>query len=126
VDPYFSDSQAALKTLSSPKVNSRLVAECLDALSVLSNRNEVILIRVPGHCGIPGNEKVDKLARPGAAMMLLGPEPALGIPSVQQESQSRNGPRFNTTLPGKIYQVTDMVNFLLVNHARKELMTCLN
>jgi hypothetical protein len=35
---------------------------------------------VPGHCSIPGNEKADKLVRQAAAMTLLGPEPALGIP----------------------------------------------
>jgi hypothetical protein len=34
----FSDSQAALKALSSPKVTSRLVAEGLDVLSVLTMR----------------------------------------------------------------------------------------
>jgi hypothetical protein len=45
---------------------------------------------------------------------------------VQQESQSRTGLKFNTTLPGKIDQVTDMVNFLLADHARKQPMTCLN
>jgi hypothetical protein len=45
---------------------------------------------------------------------------------VQQELQSRTGPRFNTALPGKIYQVAGMVNFLLVGHARKAPMTCLN
>jgi hypothetical protein len=55
----FSYSQAALKALSSPKVTSRLVAECTDALSVLANWNEVTLIRGPGHCGIPVNEKAD-------------------------------------------------------------------
>jgi hypothetical protein len=35
---------------------------------------------VPVHCGIPGSEKANELARQGAAMTLLGPEPALGIP----------------------------------------------
>jgi ribonuclease HI len=50
-----SDSQAALKALSSPKETSRLVAECLDALSALVSLNEVTLIWVPGHCGILGN-----------------------------------------------------------------------
>jgi ribonuclease HI len=73
----FSDSQAAFKALSSPKLTSRLVAECMDALSVLANRNEVTLI---WDCGIPVNEKADKLARQGAAMTLLSPQTALGIP----------------------------------------------
>jgi ribonuclease HI len=35
---------------------------------------------LPEHCGIPGNEKADKLARQGSAMPLLGPELALLIP----------------------------------------------
>jgi len=55
----FSDSQAALKALSSP-VTSGLVAECLDALSVLASMNEVTLTWVPRHCGILGNEEADK------------------------------------------------------------------
>jgi ribonuclease HI len=76
----FSDSQVALKALSGPKVTSKLVAECLDALFVLASLNEVTLIWVPGHQGIPGNEQADKLARQALAMPILGPEPALGIP----------------------------------------------
>jgi ribonuclease HI len=75
----FSDSRAALKALSSPKVNSELVAECLEALSALASTNEVTLAWVPGHCGIPGNEEADKLARQASAMPLLGSEPVLGI-----------------------------------------------
>jgi ribonuclease HI len=59
----FSDSQVTLQALSSPKVTPGLVAECLDALSALASRNKVTLKWVPGHCGIPGTEKVDKLAR---------------------------------------------------------------
>jgi hypothetical protein len=39
----FSDSQPAFKALSSPKVTSELVAECLNALSVLVSLNEVTL-----------------------------------------------------------------------------------
>jgi len=45
----FSDSLAALKALRGPKVTSRLVAECLDALSALASLNEVTLAWVPGH-----------------------------------------------------------------------------
>jgi ribonuclease HI len=60
----FPDSQPALKALSSPKVTSRLVAEHLDA-----NWNEVTLIEVPGHSGIPRDEKADELAGQGAALL---------------------------------------------------------
>jgi len=77
----FSDSQAALNALSSPKVTSALVAERLDALSALASLNEVTLIWVPVHRGILGNEEADKLARQASTMPLLGPKPALGIPS---------------------------------------------
>lgn len=54
--------------------------EYLDTVTVLANPTEVILIWVPGHCGIPGNEKADELARQCAAMTLLGPQPARVIP----------------------------------------------
>ena len=76
----FSDSQAALRALSGPKVISRLVEECQEALSALATLNEVTLAWVPGHQGILGNEMADKLARQASAMPLLGPEPALRIP----------------------------------------------
>jgi hypothetical protein len=44
----FSDSQAALKALSGPKVTSELVAECWDALTELATQNRVTLVWVPG------------------------------------------------------------------------------
>jgi hypothetical protein len=76
----FSESQAALKALNGPEVTSRLVAECLDALSTLADLNKLTLFSVPGHRGICGNEQADKLARQASAAPILGPEPALGIP----------------------------------------------
>jgi ribonuclease HI len=75
-----SDSQAALKALSGPKVTSRLFAVCLDALFALASLNEVTLVWMPEHQGILGNEQADKLARQASAMPILGPESALGIP----------------------------------------------
>jgi ribonuclease HI len=86
----FSDSQAALKALNSPKVASRLVVECTDALSALADRNKVTLMWVPGHCVILCNETADKLARQGAAKPLLGPEPALGIPKCSAREAIKN------------------------------------
>jgi ribonuclease HI len=68
----FSDSQAALKALNGPKVTSRLVAECLEALSALADLNKVTLIWVPGHRGICGIEQADKLARQASATSILG------------------------------------------------------
>jgi hypothetical protein len=59
------------------------------------------------------------------ALPLLGPEPALGIPRCSATEAMKNW-TVNIVLPGKIYQVIDMANFLLVDHVREELKTCLN
>jgi hypothetical protein len=45
---------------------------------------------------------------------------------VQQEELLRTVLSANIVPPGIIYQVTDMVNFLLVDHVRKELKAYLN
>jgi hypothetical protein len=71
-------------------VTSGLVAVCLDALSVLASLNEITLVWVPGHRGIPGNEEADKVARQASAMLLLGPEPARGIPRCSAREAIKN------------------------------------
>jgi hypothetical protein len=80
---------------------------------------------VPGHCGIPGNEEADKFARQASAMMLLDPEPHLGISSCSAR-ETRTGLSIKIILPGNIYQFIGMANFLLVDHVTEELETCLN
>jgi hypothetical protein len=49
-------------------------------LAALATLNEITLVWVPGHHGILGNKMADRLAGQASAMLLLGPEPALGIP----------------------------------------------
>ncbi|KAJ8946157.1 hypothetical protein NQ318_004408 [Aromia moschata] len=54
------DSQAALMAIESSKVKSRLVLDCKKILNDLASCNRVILIWVPGHSGVPGNEEADQ------------------------------------------------------------------
>jgi len=108
----FSDSQAALKALSSPKVTSGLVAECLDAVFALASLNELTLIWVPGHCGILGNEKLISLLDEHQLRHYLVQSWLLVYLSVQLEKQLRTGLTINITGPGEICQVIDMASFL--------------
>jgi hypothetical protein len=56
-----SNSQAALWTLETLKVMSKLVWECHQASCALSSSNNI----PPGHCEIQGNGDADALAREG-------------------------------------------------------------
>jgi len=72
-----SDSQAALKSLSSAKVTSALVAQTVEESQLLSVHNNLRLL--PGHCGIEGNEKVDLLAKQASVSSFTGPDPVFGL-----------------------------------------------
>ncbi|KAJ8938814.1 hypothetical protein NQ318_006435 [Aromia moschata] len=69
------DSQAALMSIESSKVKSRLVLDCKKILNDLASCNRVILTWVPGHSGVPENEEADRLARVGSIGYPIGPEP---------------------------------------------------
>ena len=75
----YSDSQAALKALSSRTIRGKLVSECVDRLTSLCTQNSVTLKWIPGHQGHAGNERADALARQGSASQAIGPEPLLPI-----------------------------------------------
>ena len=73
-----SDSESAIRALSSHKLSAKSVLRGREALETLSENNEVSLIWVPGHSDVPGNEKADELARIGSSTKFIGPEPVLG------------------------------------------------
>jgi hypothetical protein len=81
---------------------------------------------VPGHCGTPGSEETDKLARQALAMLLLGPEPALGVPRCSAREAIKNWTDYHhyiawKDLPGHRYD-----KVLICRPCKEELKTCLN
>jgi ribonuclease HI len=81
-----SDSQAAIQALTSVTTKSSLVGECWASLDGLARKNEVELIWVPGHTGVPGNEEADQLAKQGSETPFMAPEPAIGISPQQAKT----------------------------------------
>jgi hypothetical protein len=63
-----------------------------------------------------------ELARQGAAMTLIGPEPDRRIPRCSARDVIKNWTELRHCIAWKMYQVIDMVNFLLVDHARRQLI----
>jgi hypothetical protein len=116
----------ALKVLSSLKVTSELVAECLDALSALASLNEVTLMWGLDTVAFLAMKKLINLPDKHQLCYYLVQSRLLEYLGVQQEKQLRTGPSINIILPANSYQVIDIANFLLVDHVREELKTCLN
>ena len=72
-----SDSESSIESLSPVKFTSGVALRCFEVLETLSRDNFVTLTWVPGHSGVPGNEKADELARNGSNSKFVGPEPAV-------------------------------------------------
>ncbi|XP_048511940.1 uncharacterized protein LOC105683896 [Athalia rosae] len=76
-----SDSRAALRSIDTCVVRSKLVQECTALLRQLVQSNRVKLLWVPAHKGIKGNIEADRLAKRGASRH--GPERGcqIGVPT---------------------------------------------
>ena len=60
----FSDSLSCLQALQGKNLNHPVICEILEILTYLSKVNtEVVFCWIPGHVGIKGNEKADKIAK---------------------------------------------------------------
>ena len=60
---FLTDARSVLEAL-----NHRKLQELRDSLSDIGKHRRVALQWVPSHCGIPGNEKADRLAKNGSLM----------------------------------------------------------
>jgi ribonuclease HI len=58
--------------MSGVQTRSQLVWECKQNLILLTKRNKVTLVWVPGHWGIDGIEKADALAREKSENTITG------------------------------------------------------
>ncbi|XP_017881064.1 uncharacterized protein LOC108625508 [Ceratina calcarata] len=75
----FTDSQAAIKALSKPMITSTLTLKCNELLNKLATKNRYLTICwSPGHVGIPGSEKADRIAK--EAMKKVKPEQEPWVP----------------------------------------------
>jgi len=96
----FSDSQAALKALSGPKVTSGLVAECLDALSELASLKKVTPPGCRGTGAFLEMRKLISLLHKRQLRLYSVQSRLLKYLSVRKEKQLRTGLGCNTLEPG--------------------------
>ncbi|KAG5874943.1 hypothetical protein JTB14_023099 [Gonioctena quinquepunctata] len=78
-------------TLTSYRVSSLLVSECIVELRRPATVNGAKLVRTYGHAAVPRNKRVDYLARQGAKSSTIGPEPILGVSTSTRRTKALRG-----------------------------------
>lgn len=74
------DSQAAIRSIDSTIVSSKLVEEAKSKMNMCAIRNDVTMFWIKAHVGQSGNEDVDMLAKAGTSKTFTGPLPIIALP----------------------------------------------
>lgn len=74
-----------------------MINNCMGFLNRLERNNEVSLIWIPDHRGIPGSKTADQLTRKDTTMALRGPELSCGITEDPVKQESRACRRLRTS-----------------------------
>jgi len=70
----FTDSEAAVRALSSGRFVLKAVLNCHEVLNTLEKSNIVTLMWIPEHSDFTGNAKADELAKLGSEAAYIRPE----------------------------------------------------
>jgi ribonuclease HI len=102
------DSQAAIRSLESVSLTSRVALSCLSSLNEMGEHFNIQLIWVPGHSDVKGNCRADELARHGTTLQLLPERANLGRPisalklALRNEAIASTNARWANTLTCRI------------------------
>ena len=65
---FFTDSDSSLQAIQATHIHTKMAANLTQQLNLLGSQHRVKLNWVPGHEGVPGNERADALARAGTEL----------------------------------------------------------
>ncbi|KAI8119285.1 hypothetical protein CVS40_9192 [Lucilia cuprina] len=86
----YTDSQAAIKSLTGVYSASKLVQECRESLNEMARHSRITLISVKEHGDIMGNNIADILAKAGKRMAILDIDQFCGVPLAAIGKQKYN------------------------------------
>ena len=81
----FTDSQMAIKAITSERVKSRTVLDCKKTINDYSAHGQLRIFWVPGHSGVMGNERANSLASKGRDLQVINLENSKPFDATKEE-----------------------------------------